>query len=318
MLNLKRLGRLTAALLLLCSVVLTSIQPTAALQVSASEQSVSLDMITSSIDLNEIDLESAERTVSIVHRTASFSGVVIGSLENGTIVKILDAAGEFYKIDCYDMVGYIATSQISQNEAGEHYVNCIPGSGETRKLPAASNAEALSLRVDIRTTAKQYIGVPYVTGGASPKGFDCSGFTQYVFNAHGYSLWGRTAVDQLQAGVIISKDELQCGDLVFFENTTGSGRFASHIGIYIGNGQLIHSGNNGVSVVSLESAYYEYHYLCSRRVILSDLTAQTVAPSVGITQNINSSYWRENTQTDKGLGSSFAGEFFFEKYENYC
>lgn len=312
MLNLKRLGRLTAALLL-CSVILTSVQPTAALQVSASEQSIPLGTLASSMNLGDIDLDSAERTVSIVHRTASLGGIVIGFLENGTIVKILETSGEFYQIDCHDMVGYIAISQISQNESGEHYVNCIPGSVETRKLPTLSNSEALSLREDIRTTAMQYIGVPYVTGGASPSGFDCSGFTKYVFNSHGYSLWGRTVVDQLQAGVIIAKDALQCGDLVFFENTTGAGRFASHIGIYIGNGQMIHAGNNGITIVSLDSAYYEYHYLCSRRVILSDLTAQTVSPSVGITQNINSSFWRENTQANEGLGSSF-----FKKYKKYC
>ncbi|MBP3479903.1 MAG: C40 family peptidase [Oscillospiraceae bacterium] len=318
MLKLKRLGRLTAFVLLICTAVTALTQPAAALPLTFSPLSSTIGTTAPAIVIEDTAIESNGRTVSIVHRTASASGTVIGCLENGTIITILGTSGSFYKIDCYDMKGYIAMNQVSQNEAGEYYVNCIPESAETKKLPTHTTGSALSLRSAIRTTSKKYIGVRYVHGGSSPRGFDCSGFTQYVFKQHGYTL-SRTVVAQLDAGVIISKDDLQCGDLVFFENTTGSGRFASHIGIYIGNGQLIHAGSKGITVVSLEAAYFEYHYLCSRRVILSDLTAKTVTPSVGITQNINSSYWRENAQTEtEGLGSSLPSEIFLEKEKNFC
>ncbi len=300
MLKRKCLGRLTASLLLLCTIFLSAAQPAAA-SAQLPEQA---DTVSASLEAEPVALNNTERTVSIVHRTASASGAVIGCLENGTIVKVLSTSKKFYKIDCYDMKGYIAASQVSVNEKGEYYVNCIPGSEETKTLPTVSTAEALSLRADILTTAKKYIGVKYVWGGTTPKGFDCSGFTQYVFRQHGYTL-GRMVVNQLDAGVIVAKEDLQCGDLVFFQKTTHSSRFATHIGIYIGNGQFIHAGSKGITIASLDNSYWVSHYLCARRVILSDITAQTVAPDLGVTQNINSSYWRENAQTDDGLGSSF-------------
>ena len=158
-------------------------------------------------------------------------------------------------------------------------------------------------RAQMAEKALNYNGYPYVWGGASAGGFDCSGFTQYVFANLGIAL-NRTVATQLENGVIISKEDLQCGDLVFFQNTTGWGHFASHIGIYIGNGQMIHSGNSGVAVVNLEDAYYTYHFMCARRVILSDLPQEELAPAFGISGNINSSYWRESSQTET------SGNFF--------
>ena len=77
-------------------------------------------------------------------------------------------------------------------------------------------------------------------------------------------------------------------------------------GIYIGNDQIIHSGDGGVAVSDLNHAYYQYHFMCARRIILSELPVETLIPAVGINQNINSSYWRESSQTDSGLGNSFA------------
>ena len=112
----------------------------------------------------------------------------------------------------------------------------------------------------------QQIGVPYVSGGTTPYGFDCSGFTQYVFNNSGHAM-NRSLYIQMQDSIIIAKEDLQCGDLIIFQNTTGWGHFASHIGIYIGNGQLIHAGSKGVTCSSLDAEYWASRYVGARRVI---------------------------------------------------
>jgi cell wall-associated NlpC family hydrolase len=115
------------------------------------------------------------------------------------------------------------------------------------------------------STAKSFLGVPYVWGGTSPQGFDCSGFIQYVFVKNGVSL-PRVASDQYKAGTGVSKSNLKPGDLVFFE-TYKSG--ASHVGIYLGANQFIHasSGAGKVTISDLTSSYYTSHYYGARRVI---------------------------------------------------
>ncbi len=288
--------RIVAAILLLCAMV--TFAPKQAFALPADDPAATAPSA-------EESTAAPEQTASFVRYSAHFGSTVIGCLENGTTVTVLGTYGNFYRIDCYDMTGYIAISQVAQRDNEEYYVNCVAGSSETKILNTFSPQEALSLKGQVRAFSLNYQGVPYVSGGTSPRGFDCSGLTQYVFNNLGFSI-SRTVAAQLQDGVIIGKNDLQCGDLVFFQNTTGWGHFASHVGIYIGNGQMIHSGSGGVAVVNLEHAYYEYHFMCARRVILSDLSAQTVIPAVGINQNINSSYWRETSQTEPGLGNSFA------------
>ncbi len=117
----------------------------------------------------------------------------------------------------------------------------------------------------IVATAKKYIGVPYLWAGNSPDGFDCSGFTQYVFGKHGISL-NRTTTDQYRQGSFVPKSDLRAGDLVFFQNTYKAG--ISHVGIYIGNGQFIHvSSSRGVVISSLSESYYVTRYYGARRVI---------------------------------------------------
>lgn len=127
----------------------------------------------------------------------------------------------------------------------------------TRTAAASSKASA------VIATAKSYMGVPYVWGGESPSGFDCSGFTQYVLKKNGVSI-PRVTADQFGAGVSVSKSNLRVGDLVFF---TTYKQGPSHVGFYMGGGQFIHaSSSKGVTISSLNSSYYSDRYVGARRV----------------------------------------------------
>ena len=112
--------------------------------------------------------------------------------------------------------------------------------------------------------AQNFYGVPYVWAGRSPSGFDCSGFVSYVFAQNGVSL-PRMADEQYNVGMWVNRADLQPGDLVFF-STYEAG--ASHVGIYIGNGQFVHASSGAGQVVStsLYSQYYQARYLGARRV----------------------------------------------------
>ncbi len=117
----------------------------------------------------------------------------------------------------------------------------------------------------ILAEAQKYLGIRYVYGGASPSGFDCSGFVYYVLKQLGYSPY-RTPADQYQMGTYVAKSDLQVGDIVFFAGTYASG--ISHVGIYAGNGQFIHSPNSRstVSYSDLTSGYWANHYYGARRM----------------------------------------------------
>lgn len=116
----------------------------------------------------------------------------------------------------------------------------------------------------ILATAKHYLGVKYVWGGTTPSGFDCSGFTQYVFAQHGISL-PRVSRDQYNVGTSVSFNNLQPGDLVFF--SLGQDKVIDHEGIYVGNGQFINaSTSKGVTIYSL-GQYWKSHYVGAKRVL---------------------------------------------------
>lgn len=132
-----------------------------------------------------------------------------------------------------------------------------------RDMPEISRGSSYVSR-RIISNAMQYIGVPYVFGGTTPYGFDCSGYVQFIFAQAGISL-PRTADAQYEVGIPISTAELMPGDAVFFTTYTYG---ASHVGIYVGDGNFIHaSSSRGVTISSLSSAYYSTHYIGARRMM---------------------------------------------------
>ena len=120
---------------------------------------------------------------------------------------------------------------------------------------------------EVVRVAQKYEGSKYVWGGASPKGFDCSGFTWYVYQkATGMDIT-RGVEEQWQRGNSVGRGAWQPGDIVFFENTFKRG--LSHVGIYMSGDKFIHAENEqtGVIISSLESDYYSQHYAGARRLL---------------------------------------------------
>ena len=140
-------------------------------------------------------------------------------------------------------------------------------SGSRRRIPESPPPSAAASRV--LRTASDYVGVPYVWGGNTPKGFDCSGFTKYVFAKYGVTL-PRTSREQVRAGSGVAADfrALRPGDLMLFAEPGGA---ISHVAIYVGNGRIIHasSSNGGVGYTDLNSGgdWFVAYFVAARRVL---------------------------------------------------
>ena len=173
----------------------------------------------------------------------------VASIPGGNVLELEGVDNSWYKVTYSGKTGYVSSDYIT--------ITTEPDVTET----ASSD-----LGAQIVAYAEEYLGTPYVLGGNGPNQFDCSGFTKYVYSHFGYTL-NRTATDQLQNGVSVSKDELQPGDLVFFKYRTS--KPVSHVGIYIGNGEFIHASTNRyvVQIDQMESGHYANVYVYARRII---------------------------------------------------
>ena len=132
--------------------------------------------------------------------------------------------------------------------------------------PAASNYVASNPNAQkILDTAAKYLGVPYLWGGTTPSGFDCSGFAQYVFRECGYNITRTTYTQWDNDGVYVTREQLQPGDLVYF----GTGGSPSHVGIYVGNGMMIHAPSTGKTIqyTSIDSSYYASRTMGGKRIL---------------------------------------------------
>lgn len=183
-----------------------------------------------------------------VRADATTGSAVLTSVSKGTSVTLTGVKNDWYKVNVSGVVGYIHSD----------YLTTVSGKA------AASNGSSASS--DVIAYAKTFLGTPYVYGGSSPKGFDCSGFTSYVYKQFGVSL-NRSSSAQLSNCTKISKSDLQPGDLVFFSRSSSSSTIG-HVGIYIGNGNFIHSSSPGdvVKIDSMSSSYYSSHYVASGRI----------------------------------------------------
>ena len=182
-----------------------------------------------------------------VRSAPSTDGEVLASVNKGTIVAVNGFDNGWYDVTCeYGTEGYIRSDF----------------------LDLTSSATSSSA---IAETAMQHLGTRYVWGGSSAGGFDCSGYTMYIYGQYGYSL-PHTATGQWQSGIgtkVYSIGELQPGDLVFFNDPSrNAGKACSHVGIYIGNGQFVHasSGKNAVVVSDMTSGYYSKYFIGGKHV----------------------------------------------------
>jgi cell wall-associated NlpC family hydrolase len=155
-----------------------------------------------------------------------------------------------------------STSRGDSGSSGNGDASPPPSNGDS---PPPSNGSVTG--TDVVNYAKKFLGRPYVYGANGPKAFDCSGFTSYVYKHFGYSLY-RSALSQLKNGTPVSKSNLAPGDLVIFKPYS-SRTTSGHVGIYIGNNQMIHasSTNKKVEIRSLDSGSYPSRYLGARRIL---------------------------------------------------
>lgn len=234
---------------------------------SASEDAQSIDTIEDGD--NVIVLEGDGDYIKILYGDEYTEGYVIntGIETTGEWVEkdevhseIVRIAEEKEEAARQEEIARQNAERASSSYSTSEYTPSFSSSGSSTSVSSSSSS---SKGQAIVNTAMQYLGVPYVWGGTSPSGFDCSGLVQYVCSKNGISV-PRVAASQRGAGTYVSRENLQPGDLVFFSNGGG----ISHVGIYVGNGNMIHAPQTGdvVKISSIETSYRISSYAGAVRV----------------------------------------------------
>ena len=149
--------------------------------------------------------------------------------------------------------------------AGDVYSEANPGDYQDYDIPAEALTDQAFARMI--NEAEKYLGYPYVWGGSSPStSFDCSGFVSYVINhcGNGWNVGRQTANGLLGKCSRVSASDARPGDLIFFQGTYATSG-ASHVGIYVGNGMMIHCGNP-IQYASINSNYWQSHFYTFGRI----------------------------------------------------
>ena len=235
-----------------------------------------------------------------IRRSGDWDAEALALVDYGTTVAVTGKSGGWYQVRYDGIEGYLSGDYLDLRTSGltgygqvtADALNLRSGadlelsasrpqsggdtssdggsSGGSGDLPSGGDAGTVSGSAsDLVALALSYQGVPYAYGGASPSGFDCSGYTMYIYQRFGVYL-PHGATDQLSYGMAVGFGELQPGDLVFFQDADFSSSAASHCGIYIGDGQFIHATSdsrfNCVKITSFSESYYASHFLTGRRL----------------------------------------------------
>lgn len=208
------------------------------------------------------------------------SGEILAKLNKGAKVDIFEESGSWYRISIgEDRYGWIhkdyvtiRNESVSRGAADTAASSRSDGAADPNAAQEAQDSASVSesakteaLRQEIVEYAKTLLGVKYVYGGYSTKGFDCSGFVGYVFEQFGISL-ERSSKDMGNNGKTVKKADLKPGDLVFFD-TNGGLNAINHVGIYIGSNKFIHASSSigrKVTISSLSDSFYSKSYMRAR------------------------------------------------------
>ena len=204
-----------------------------------------------------VKLESA--TLNL-RAAASTDSAILGQIPNGQQLTIAELSNGWAKVTYNGTTGYVSSKflVIGTQSQSTTQTGSAPETLPSRGTSVSTKGQAI---VEL---AKQHLGKPYVYGATGPNNFDCSGFVYYVYKQMGVTL-NRVAHDQMNNGTYVSKDQLQPGDIVGFSRGNG---YVHHVGIYVGNGMMIHSPQTG-DVVKYESIIdggYGDRYYSARRI----------------------------------------------------
>jgi len=222
---------------------------------------------------NETNNTSSQKTGYITTNSVNFreeantSSNIISKLPKNAKLNIIESSNGWSKVEYNGTTGYVSEQYISDKkiETSSRSSSSVNRNSSTSNKKIEPPIEGDISGSAVVKYAKQFVGYKYVYGGASPSGFDCSGFTQYVYKQFGYSL-KRSAASQSSDGVGVKKENLKEGDIICFSNSRGSSSIG-HVGLYIGGGKVVHAANSRRGVIISNVDGDGFYYVCARRII---------------------------------------------------